>query len=89
MPWYIRIVLEILLTHTLPMIRIAFWRLSVAEERPRSEGAALGLMARVLQLLVHEPTLVERLPAVEEWGPEDGAEAVRCRQRVRLLRAGR
>ncbi|MCE8004354.1 DNA primase [Billgrantia ethanolica] len=62
---------------------------SVAEQKPRSEGAALGLMARVLQLLVHEPALVERLPAVEEWCPEDGTDALLCRELVRLLRAGR
>ncbi|MGR4069372.1 DNA primase [Billgrantia sp. C5P2] len=54
-----------------------------------AKGAALGLVARVLQLLVHEPALVERLPAEDDWCPEGDGDAALCRELVRLLRAGR
>ncbi|TFH88708.1 DNA primase [Billgrantia azerbaijanica] len=50
---------------------------------------ALGPVARILQLLVHEPALVERLPADEAWLPEGEGDAALCREVVRLLRAGR
>ncbi|WP_111413285.1 DNA primase [Billgrantia lactosivorans] len=59
-----------------------------SEVSPARE-ASLGLLARVLQLLVHEPTLVERLPAEDDWCPEGAGDAALCRELVRLLRAGR
>lgn len=46
-------------------------------------------MGRVLQLLVHEPRLVERLPEAGDWYPEADPEARLCREVERLLRAGR
>lgn len=54
-----------------------------------SNGRALGLMARVLQLLVHEPALVEHLPAESDWCPEGEQDGLLCRELIRLLRAGR
>ncbi len=62
---------------------------AVVSDAPPARGAALSLMARVLQLLVHEPALVERLPAEEDWCPEGQGDAMLCRELVRLLRAGR
>ncbi|MDW7747898.1 DNA primase [Halomonas sp.] len=67
------------------------------EEPPRpgsprgggAAGGALGLMGRVLQLLVHEPRLVERLPEESDWYPGEDPEARLCREVERLLRAGR
>jgi DNA primase len=56
---------------------------------PQAGEAALGLVGRVLQLLIHEPTLVERLPEEEQWCPEGEGDAMLCRELVRLLRAGR
>ncbi|MBW6390965.1 DNA primase [Billgrantia antri] len=56
---------------------------------PPAKGASLGLVARVLQLLVHEPALVERLPGEDDWCPEGDGDAALCRELVRLLRAGR
>ncbi|WP_163558520.1 DNA primase [Halomonas sp. NO4] len=56
--------------------------------RPVAESA-LGPLARILQLLVHEPALVERLPDAAEWLSEEGEDAPLCREVVRLLRAGR
>ncbi|SDJ48461.1 DNA primase [Billgrantia gudaonensis] len=51
---------------------------------------ALEPLARILQLLVHEPGLVERLPDDAEWLPEGATQdAALCREVVRLLRAGR
>ncbi|APE31510.1 DNA primase [Halomonas aestuarii] len=50
---------------------------------------SLSLMGRVLQLLVHEPRLVERLPVEADWYPEADPEARLCREVERLLRAGR
>ncbi len=52
-------------------------------------GAALGLMARALQLLVHDPGLVERLPESDDWCDQDDPDAGLCREVVRLLKAGR
>ncbi|WP_016853717.1 DNA primase [Halomonas smyrnensis] len=50
--------------------------------------ASLGQMARALQLLVHEPTLVERLPEDDDWCDQSDPDAGLCREVVRLLRAG-
>ncbi|MBZ9559346.1 MULTISPECIES: DNA primase [unclassified Modicisalibacter] len=60
------------------------------ETAPRRSRGALSLMARALQLLVHEPGLAERLPEDFDWcaDSEDG-DAGLCRDVVRLLRAGR
>ncbi|CAM3543405.1 DNA primase [Halomonas lysinitropha] len=52
-------------------------------------GGALSLMGRVLQLLVHEPRLVERLPEESDWYPAEDPEARLCLEVERLLRAGR
>ncbi|MDI5892971.1 DNA primase [Halomonas rhizosphaerae] len=52
-------------------------------------GEALSLMGRVLQLLVHEPRLVERLPEESDWYPGEDPEARLCHEVERLLRAGR
>ncbi|WP_163577508.1 DNA primase [Halomonas faecis] len=57
--------------------------------QPAAE-TALEPLARILQLLVHEPGLVDRLPDVSEWLPEKATgDATLCREVVRLLRAGR
>ncbi|SDO16046.1 DNA primase [Halomonas shengliensis] len=49
---------------------------------------ALGLAARALQLLVHEPALVEGLPEEDDWCPEEDPDGALCREVIRLLRAG-
>ncbi|MDW5378903.1 DNA primase [Halomonas sp. HP20-15] len=54
-----------------------------------ARGGSLGLLARTLQLLVHEPTLVERLPADLDWCADNDSDGVLCREVIRLLRAGR
>lgn len=76
-----------------PLMPEAEWRPEDErhEARPsRGKGQqALGLMGRVLQLLVHEPRLVERLPEAPDWYPESDPEARLCREVERLLRAGR
>ncbi|SHE54255.1 DNA primase [Modicisalibacter ilicicola DSM 19980] len=56
--------------------------------RSRS-GEPLGLMARTLQLLVHEPELVERLPEELSWCADNEEDGALCREVIRLLRAGR
>jgi len=60
-----------------------------AEVVSRRPGAALSLMGRVLQLLVHDPRLVERLPEAGGWYPDGDPEARLCHEVERLLRAGR
>jgi DNA primase len=55
----------------------------------RPDRVPVGLVARILQLLVHEPILVERLPDAEDWYPEGDPDVPLCREVVRLLRAGR
>jgi len=58
------------------------------EARPSKGSQTLSLMGRVLQLLVHEPRLVERLPEDDDWCDQADPEARLCREVVRLLRAG-
>ncbi|MFP4138471.1 MAG: DNA primase [Halomonas sp.] len=54
-----------------------------------SAGGTLSLVARALQLLVHEPALVEGLPEEEEeWCPAEDPDGALCREVIRLLRAG-
>ncbi|MDT8895263.1 DNA primase [Halomonas sp. I1] len=61
---------------------------AASDEAPTTDGA-LGLMARALQLLVHEPGLVERLPESDDWCAHEDGDARLCREVVRLLKAGR
>ncbi|MDZ7853964.1 MAG: DNA primase [Halomonas sp.] len=62
---------------------------SLPEQGGYPSGGALSLMGRVLQLLVHEPRLVERLPEESDWYPAEDPEAGLCHEVERLLRAGR
>ncbi|APX92135.1 DNA primase [Halomonas sp. 1513] len=57
-------------------------------ERPAASRGALSLAARALQLLVHEPGLVERLPAQDDWCPEADPDGALCREVIALIRAG-
>lgn len=50
---------------------------------------ALASMARVLQLLLREPGLVEQLPASLEWCGTEDPDAALCASVIELLRAGR
>ncbi|MDI5935504.1 DNA primase [Halomonas kalidii] len=52
-------------------------------------SGSLSLVARMLQLLVHEPLLIERVPEGDDWCPADDSDGVLCREVIRLLRAGR
>ncbi|PMR69985.1 DNA primase [Halomonas heilongjiangensis] len=52
-------------------------------------SGSLSLVARMLQLLVHEPSLIERVPEGDDWCPADDSDGVLCREVIRLLRAGR
>lgn len=49
----------------------------------------LGQVGRALQLLVHDPGLIERLPDSDDWCDQDDPDARLCREVVRLLKAGR
>ncbi|WP_027966214.1 DNA primase [Halomonas halocynthiae] len=55
----------------------------------RAGKLALDQMGRTLQLLVHEPGLVERLPDSDDWCDQDDPDASLCREVVKLLKAGR
>ncbi|HSH48339.1 MAG TPA: DNA primase [Halomonas sp.] len=57
---------------------------SAAAGRP-----GLSQMGRALQLLVHDPGLVERLPDSDDWCDQDDPDAPLCHEVVRLLKAGR
>lgn len=54
-----------------------------------TRSGAMSLIARALQLLVHEPTLVDRLPDDLDWCPEQDADGALFKDLVKLLRAGR
>ncbi|MGO2131711.1 MAG: DNA primase [Halomonas sp.] len=60
-----------------------------AESVSRSGRLVLDQMGRTLQLLVHEPGLVERLPESDDWCDQDDPDAGLCREVVKLLKAGR
>ncbi|QEA39113.1 DNA primase [Pistricoccus aurantiacus] len=53
------------------------------------QSSSLGLMARALQLLVHEPALVARLPEDNDWCSPDEPDGALCGEVIELLRAGR
>ncbi|SDM02430.1 DNA primase [Franzmannia pantelleriensis] len=57
-------------------------------ERPAASHGALSLAARALQLLVHEPGLVTRLPEHDDWCPEGDPDGALCREVIALIRAG-
>lgn len=60
-------------------------------EEASAESPALEVLSpegRVLQLLLHEPRLVEALPEALEWLPESAAGQL-CRELIALLQAGR
>ncbi|WNK20908.1 DNA primase [Halomonas piscis] len=59
---------------------------AVSTDTPALE--VLSPEERVLQLLLHEPRLVEALPETLEWLPESAAGQL-CRELVALLQAGR
>ncbi|MDN6179497.1 MAG: DNA primase [Halomonas subglaciescola] len=63
---------------------------SAAPSEPSGRWAleVLSPEGRVLQLLVHEPRLVEALPATLEWLP-GSPEGRLCRELIELLQAGR
>ncbi len=61
----------------------------VGEFSGGGQRGSLSLVARALQLLVHEPGLVDYLPEDEAWCPEEDADGRLCREVIRLLRAGR
>lgn len=54
----------------------------------RVQRQRLSTVARIVQLLLHEPQLVTTLPDTLDWLP-DGDEAPLCRDLIALLRAGR
>ncbi|NYS60221.1 DNA primase [Vreelandella salicampi] len=60
---------------------------SVGDDAPRRAGV-LSPVARVLQLLVHEPRLVEVVDEPLDWLP-DNADGKLCCELIALLKAGR
>lgn len=60
-----------------------------AARKPSFAGRrVLSTVARIVQLLLHEPRLVEALPDTLDWLP-DGDDTPLCRDLIALLRAGR
>ncbi|MDP3535300.1 MAG: DNA primase [Halomonas sp.] len=56
--------------------------------RSQHSAQVLSTVARIVQLLLHEPTLVSALPDTLDWLPESD-ETPLCRELIALLRAGR
>lgn len=61
---------------------------SGAAPSSRARSQALSPVGRIVQLLLHEPSLVATLPDHLEWLPEDD-DASLCRELIALLKAGR
>lgn len=57
--------------------------------RQASTSRALSTVGRIVQLLLHEPTLVAVLPETQDWLPGQDPQASLCRDLIALLRAGR
>ncbi|WP_144979797.1 DNA primase [Halomonas sp. C22] len=57
--------------------------------RQASTSRALSTVGRIVQLLLHEPTLVAVLPEAQDWLPGQDPQASLCRDLIALLRAGR
>ncbi|MWJ29268.1 DNA primase [Halomonas sp. ZH2S] len=55
----------------------------------KASAGALSPLARIVQLLLHEPGLMEVLPDEEDWLPEDDPDALLYSAVAKLLRAGR
>ena len=62
--------------------------LAASARSSRSRSQALSPVGRIVQLLLHEPSLVATLPDHLEWLPDDD-DAPLCRELVELLKAGR
>lgn len=62
-------------------------RAPVSGSRSRRPGV-LSTIERVIQLLLHEPTLVEEVSESLEWLPDDDQGAL-CKELITLLKAGR
>ena len=60
-----------------------------ARRRQGAKLQALSTVARIVQLLLHEPRLVTVLPETLEWLPDNSEEVPLCRDLIALLRAGR
>ena len=60
-----------------------------ARRRQGAKLQALSMVARIVQLLLHEPRLVTVLPETLEWLPDNSEETSLCRDLIALLRAGR
>ena len=58
-------------------------------EAPSEGKGPLSTLARVLQLLLHEPILVERVGELDSWCSLEEPDGELCHELVRLLRAGR
>src|SRR5690554_1069990 len=58
-------------------------------EAPSEGKGPLSTLARVLQLLLHEPILVERVGELDSWCSLEELDGELCHELVRLLRAGR
>ncbi|MHB0776380.1 DNA primase [Halomonas sp. WWR20] len=57
-------------------------------QRKVNRSGVLSLAARVLHLLIHDPSLVAHLPEPLEWCPDDEHDGRLCREVIRLVRAG-
>ncbi|WP_394425272.1 DNA primase [Vreelandella stevensii] len=57
--------------------------------RQAGTSRALSTVGRIVQLLLHEPTLVAALPEAQDWLPGQDPQAPLCRDLIALLRAGR
>lgn len=57
--------------------------------RQANTSRALSTVGRIVQLLLHEPTLVAVLPEAQDWLPGQDPQASLCRDLIALLRAGR
>ena len=62
---------------------------STAEAPKGAARAGLTTLAKVLQLLMHEPTLVDRTGDLAAWCPQEEPDGKLCHELVSLLRAGR
>lgn len=61
---------------------------SLQPPKPRARNQALTPVGRIVQVLLHEPSVVSAVPESLDWLPEDD-DAPLCRDLIALLQAGR
>ncbi|MGP8289607.1 DNA primase [Vreelandella zhanjiangensis] len=71
-----------------PMVEEDIGQITPQPPKPRTSSQVLTPVGRIVQLLLHEPSVVSAVPESLDWLPEDDDTPL-CRDLIALLQAGR